>query len=81
MDPRAAVYCPGDPSWFVPAYPPAELEVAHVPEDWGGVEGDGQGDVLHQQPAAVSRLLHCANLYRHRHCHNLLLCGVQLLVR
>ena len=81
MDPRPAVHCPRDPSWFVPAHSPAELEVAHVEEDRRGVEGDGQGDVLHQQPAAVSRLLHRANLYRHWHCHNLLLRGVQLLVR
>ena len=81
MDPRTAVHCYGDPSWFVQAHPPAEFEVAHVSEDRGGVEGDGPGDVLHQQPAAVSRLLHSADLHRHWHRNNLLLCGVQLLVR
>ena len=63
MDPRRAVHCPRDPSWFVPAHPPSELEVAHVSQDRGGVEGDGQGDVLHQQPSAVSHLLHCTHLH------------------
>ena len=44
MDPRRAVHCPRDPSWFVPAHPPSELEVAHVSQDWGGVEGDVGGE-------------------------------------
>ena len=94
MDPCPTVHSFGDPGVIsespspspkssglaVPAHPRAEPKVAPVPQDRGGVKGDGSGNQFDQQPPPVPGVLNHTHLCRYRHRHHLFLYRVQHLV-